>query len=223
MLSKKPSDESVEDYLDRLANCLVGLAHLLTPTWMNPPYPETPEHVDSESAIIRYALPSSSTSRAGSGSQSPSATIPTPLSEPMLLGSPFSEHSVDQMAEAPTGTSPGPNLSLLHEIHRIEEQQKTPSTTPRSSHFQISASSSDMLMPLGSPFAEPGELDQMAEVPTGTSPGPNLLLFLEICHVEEQQKTPSTTPRSSHSQIPTSSSDMPMPLGSPFAEPGELD
>ena len=78
-------------------------------------------------------------------------------------------------------------------------------------------------MPLGSPFAEPGELDQMAEVPTGTSPGPNLLLFLEICHVEEQQKTPSTTPRSSHSQIPTSSSDMPMPLGSPFAEPGELD
>jgi hypothetical protein len=59
-----------------------------------------------------------------------------------------------------------------------------------------------MPMLLGSPFAEPSELDQMAEVPTGTSPGSCLLLLDEMsCTSELVQKSPLTMPCSSHSSI----------------------
>ena len=125
---------------------------------------------------------------------------------------------------------------------------QSPSTT-------IPASSSDMPILLGIPFAENGKLDRMTEVPT--SLGLSLSLYDEIRHASGQpeQTTPSTTPYPSQSRnispvslsihlqpqsspstsqagpgsqspstmIPTSSSGMLMPLGSPFAENGELD
>ena len=43
------------------------------------------------------------------------------------------------MAEVPT--SPGPFLSLFHEIHRASGQQTTPSTTPHPSHSQDTSAS----------------------------------------------------------------------------------
>lgn len=141
VLLEKPSNESVEDYLDKLASRLVGLARPLTPTWINPQSPGWPMHADSNSAIGQCSTASPITPRTGPGSWPTSATIPGPSSDmPILLGSPFAEHSeLGQMAEVPT--SPGPFLSLFHEMHRASGQQITPSTMSHPSHSQNTSAS----------------------------------------------------------------------------------
>lgn len=193
VLSEKPSNESVEDYLDRLASHLVGLVRPKTPTWMNSPSPGYFTHANIESAMGQRSPPSPSTSQAGPGSQSPSTTIPAPSPDmPILLGSPFAENGeLDRMTEVPT--SPGPSLLLYDEIRHASEQpeQTTPSTTPYPSPSQNTspASPSIHLQPQSSPSTPQA--------------GPG-------------GQSPSTT-------TPASSSGMPMLLGSPFAENGEAD
>ena len=89
---------------------------------------------DSEPTMEQLSSPSFSISNAGSGSQSPSATIP-PISDMLApLDSPFSEsHELGEIVEVPI--SPGPSLgpSLFHEIRRTSRQQTTSSSMPRTS------------------------------------------------------------------------------------------
>ena len=138
VLSEKPSNEPMETFLDKLAIRLVELAHPLAPIWVNPSPPGSPVHSDSKSDIGQHpsGSPSSSTSRAGSSSQSLSTTTPSdsdmlvplsttsPSDSDMLvpLDGPFSElHPVDQTAEVPP--SPRPFISLLDEMRHVSSQQ----------------------------------------------------------------------------------------------------
>jgi len=132
VLSEKPSNESVEDYLDELASRLVGLMRPL-PTQMNLPSPGRSIHVNnvsSKSAIGERSLPPPITSQTGSGSQSPSVMIPGSSSDMLMLltGNSSAHSKLDQTAEAPT--SPGSFLSLFHKMHHASRQQTAPLTTP---------------------------------------------------------------------------------------------
>ena len=102
-------------------------------------------HADSNSAIGQHSSASPITSRtnpSSSRSTSTSAMIPAPSSDmSILLGSPFAENSeLSQMAEVPT--SPGPFLSLFHEMRCASEQQiVAPSTMPHPLHSQTTSAS----------------------------------------------------------------------------------
>ena len=137
VLSEKPSNVPIENYLDNLASCLVGLAHPRTPASSDLSSPGSLMRADSEPTMEQLSSPSFSISNAGSGSQSPSATIP-PISDMLApLDSPFSEsHELGEIAEVPI--SPGPSLgpSLFHEIRRTSRQQTTSSSMPRTSQSQ---------------------------------------------------------------------------------------
>ena len=143
-LSKKHPQESLEDYLDRLAIRLAGSMRPLTPmltpstTLHGVPRtsPQSSTHSNSKSTTGGRSTLSPSISRTSSGHQSLSMSVPATLSDSHPVS--FAE-SYEQEPMEEVHTPPFP--SLFHEMRHASEQQTTPPTTSYPLHSPIASMS----------------------------------------------------------------------------------